>query len=143
MTGCARPDDGTQRVRVGAEVLLRDRLDLVRGQRVGLVTNHTGVIPEGDTTRSVIDALHAHPEVELVALYSPEHGIRGAIEGGERVADDTDPATGLPIHSLYGETRIPTPDMLAGVDVLLFDIQDIGARYYTYVWTMALAMEAA
>jgi uncharacterized protein YbbC (DUF1343 family) len=82
-------------------------------------------------------------DVELVALFSPEHGIRGQEEGGRRIGDDTDEKTGLPIHSLYGETRKPTPAMLEGLDALLFDIQDIGARYYTYVSTMALGMEAA
>jgi beta-N-acetylhexosaminidase len=92
---------------------------------------------------STIDRLHQADDVELVALFGPEHGIRGRVEGGERVADDIDPATGAPIYSLYGETRKPTPAMLEGLDLLLFDIQDIGARYYTYVWTMALAMEAA
>jgi uncharacterized protein YbbC (DUF1343 family) len=79
----------------------------------------------------------------MVALFSPEHGIRGDEEGGIRVEDQTDERSGLPVHSLYGETRKPTPDMLQGLDVLLYDIQDIGARYFTYVSTMAMAMEAA
>lgn len=112
---------------------------VLRG-RVGLITNHTGRSSTGEST---IDLLHGHPDVELVALFSPEHGIRGAAEAGERVASGRDERTGLPIHSLYGETRTPTPAMLRGLDVLVFDIQDIGARYYTYVWTMALAMRAA
>ena len=127
-------------VRPGIEVLLTDSLELVRGLRVGLVTNHTG-IDRG--RRSDIDLLVEHPEVELVALYSPEHGIRGEERAGAAIESGVDEQTGLPIHSLYGETRRPTPAMLEGVDVLLFDMQDVGARYYTYVSTMALAMEAA
>ncbi len=127
-------------VRPGVEVLLADSLHLVAGRRVGLVTNHTGFDGAGVST---IDLLHEHPEVELVALYSPEHGIRGTAEAGEHVASGVDGRTGLPIHSLYGATTKPTPEMLEGVEVLLFDIQDIGTRYYTYIYTMALAMEAA
>ena len=129
--------DGT---RPGIEVLLADSIHLVRGLRAGLVTNHTGIDRQGVST---IDLLHGDARLELVALYSPEHGIRGEAEAGELVDSGTDPRTGLPIHSLYGATRKPTPEMLEGVEVLLFDIQDIGARYYTYVYTMALAMEAA
>ncbi len=127
-------------VRPGIEVLLSDSLDLVRGRRVGLITNHTGRDRAGVPT---IDLLADHPEVELVALYSPEHGIRGSAEAGVRVSDSVDGRTGLPIHSLYGDTRSPTDEMLEGIEVLLFDIQDVGARYYTYLSTMALAMEAA
>ncbi|HEX2189202.1 MAG TPA: DUF1343 domain-containing protein [Longimicrobiaceae bacterium] len=127
-------------VRPGAEVLLRDSLHLVRGKRAGLITNHTAVSRDG---RSVIDLLNAAPEVRLVALFGPEHGIRGDIDGGERIASGRDARTGIPVHSLYGRTERPTPEMLRGIDVLLFDIQDIGARPYTYVWTMAMAMEAA
>ncbi|MDT8288056.1 MAG: DUF1343 domain-containing protein, partial [Elusimicrobiales bacterium] len=116
----------------------------MRGRRVGLLTNHTGrVRTPGGEVRSTADRLHAHPEVELVALFSPEHGIRGDAEAGEAVDSSTDAATGLPVHSLYGGTRRPTPQMLSGVEVLVFDIQDVGARYYTYLWTMTLAMEAA
>jgi uncharacterized protein YbbC (DUF1343 family) len=132
-------------VGLGIDALLTDSLHLVRGRRVGLITNHTGLSwpGGGDSAVSTIDRLAAAPEVDLVALFSPEHGIRGRARAGETVADEVDPATGIPIHSLYGETRRPTPAMLEGVDVLAFDIQDIGTRYYTYVWTMALAMEAA
>lgn len=136
------PEAGSpvQEVRPGLEVLLSDSLHLVRGHRVGLVTNHTGVDGEG---RSGIDLLHGADEVELVALYSPEHGIRGTAAEGVLVDSGRDSATGLPIHSLYGSTRKPTPEMLEGVEILLFDIQDIGTRYYTYIYTMALAMEAS
>jgi uncharacterized protein YbbC (DUF1343 family) len=127
-------------VRPGLEVLLADSIHLVRGRRVGLVTNHTGIDGRGVHG---IDLLMDHPEVSLVALFSPEHGIRGDAEAGVLVSSSVDLATGLPVHSLYGTTRKPTPDMLQGVEVLLFDIQDIGTRYYTYIYSMALAMEAA
>jgi uncharacterized protein YbbC (DUF1343 family) len=124
----------------GVEVLLADSIHLVRGLRTGLITNHTGIDAQG---RSIIDRLMEASEVELVALYSPEHGIRGTIRGGDQIDSGRDAASGLPIHSLYGETRKPTPVMLEGVEVLLFDIQDVGARFYTYVSTMAKGMEAA
>ena len=124
----------------GLEVLLRDSLHLVRGKRVGLITNHTAVTHDG---RSAIDLLHQHPEVELAALFGPEHGIRGTVDGGEHIGTTRDPRTGVVIYSLYGATQRPTAAMLRGIDVLLFDMQDIGARPYTYVWTMTMAMEEA
>jgi uncharacterized protein YbbC (DUF1343 family) len=124
----------------GLEVLLRDSAHLVRGRRVGFLTNQTAVTSDG---RSGIDLLHASPDVELVALYGPEHGLRGGIEGGVQIDTDRDAETGLPVFSLYGQVQRPTPEMLEGVEVLLFDMQDIGARPYTFVWTMAMAMEVA
>ena len=127
------------RVRLGIEVLLTDSAHLVRGKRVGLITNHTGVTPDG---RSTIDLLHRAPGVRLTALFAPEHGIRGQAAAGERIATGVDSATGVTIHSLYGETRVPTAEMLRDVDVVVFDIQDIGSRTYTYPWTMALSAEA-
>ncbi|MDE0898737.1 MAG: DUF1343 domain-containing protein [Longimicrobiales bacterium] len=127
-------------IRPGIEVLLDDSLHLVQGLRIGLVTNHTGIDRAGRTN---IDLLAEHEEIDLVALYSPEHGIRGKERAGAAIESGFDEQTGLPVHSLYGETRKPTTAMLEGVDVLLFDMQDIGARYYTYVSTMALAMTAA
>jgi uncharacterized protein YbbC (DUF1343 family) len=136
----AATDAPAPRVRPGIELLLTDSLHLVRGRRVGLITNQTGIDAGGVPS---IDRLQEAPEVELVALYAPEHGIRGTIRGGDVIESGRDARTGLPIHSLYGDTRKPTPEMLVGVEVLLFDIQDVGARYYTYLSTMALAMEAA
>lgn len=124
----------------GLEVLLRDSAHLVRGKRVGFLTNQTAVTSTG---ASGIDLLHASPEVSLVALYGPEHGLRGGVEGGTAIESAVDAKTGVPVFSLYGSTQRPTPAMLKGVDVLLFDMQDIGARPYTFVWTMAMAMEAA
>lgn len=139
--GDPAPEAPTEvQLRPGIDVLLDDSLHLVRERRIGLITNHTGLDRTG---RSSIDRLAEHPDVDLVALYSPEHGIEGRAEAGESVASRSDARTGLPIHSLYGETRRPTEAMLEGVDVLLFDLQDIGARYYTYVYTMAYAMEEA
>lgn len=124
----------------GLEVLLRDSAHLVRGRRVGFLTNQTAVTSTG---ASGIDLLHESPDVRLVALYGPEHGLRGGIEGGVKIEGGIDERTGVPVHSLYGGTQRPTPEMLRDVDVLLFDMQDIGARPYTFVWTMAMAMEAA
>jgi len=124
----------------GIEVLIRDSLHLVRGRRVGLITNHTAVTRDG---RSDVDVLFATPGVRLTALFGPEHGIRGNIDGGEHIAGGRDAKTGVPVYSLYGATERPTSAMLHDVDVLLFDIQDIGARPYTYVWTMTFAMEEA
>jgi uncharacterized protein YbbC (DUF1343 family) len=124
----------------GIDVLLDDRADLVQGRRVGLVTNPTGV---DRTLRSSIDRLAAHPDVTLVALFGPEHGVRGDAQAGDRVGSTRDPGTGVPVHSLYGEHREPTDAMLAGIDVLVFDIQDVGARFYTYPYTLANVMRAA
>ena len=124
----------------GIEVLLHDRLDLVHGKNVGLITNPTGVNRE---LVSDVDLLAHTPGVHLVALFGPEHGIRGAQQAGASVGSGRDPITGLPVYSLYGKTRQPTPAMLTGVDVLVFDIQAVGARFYTYLYTMADAMKAA
>ena len=117
------------RVLPGLEVLLRDSIHLVRGKRVGFITNQSAVSSTGE---SGIDLLHRAPGVQLVALYAVEHGLRGAVEGGVKIDASRDEKTGVPIHSLYGATQKPTPAMLQGVDVLLFDIQDIGARPYTF-----------
>jgi uncharacterized protein YbbC (DUF1343 family) len=105
-----------------------------------LITNHTGRDAKG---RSSIDVLHGTPGVRLTALFAPEHGIRGSAEGGALIPSGVDSATGVPIHSLYGSTKVPTSAMLSNIDVLVYDIQDVGARMYTYVWTMTLAAEAA
>jgi uncharacterized protein YbbC (DUF1343 family) len=127
-------------VLTGLEVLIRDSLHLVRGKRVGLITNQTAVTSTGE---HAVDVLARAPGVRLVALYGPEHGVRGTVEAGEHIGTQRDERTGVTVFSLYGETQKPTAQMLQGVDVLLFDIQDIGARPYTFVWTMAMAMEVA
>ncbi|HET9453245.1 MAG TPA: DUF1343 domain-containing protein [Gemmatimonadaceae bacterium] len=134
------PSPAAAQVRSGLEVLLSDSVHVLRGARVGLVTNHTGVDREG---RRNVDLLFRAPGVQLVALFGPEHGFAGVVRGGDRIGFARDSATGLPVHSLYGDTRVPTAAMLRDVDVLVYDIQDVGARVYTYVWTMALAAEAA
>ena len=124
----------------GVEQFLADVPAAVRGKRVGLITNHTGVDANG---RSIIDRLFASRDLKLVALFGPEHGIRGTAADGEKISSGVDRATRLPIFSLYGETRTPTRRMLVNVDVLVFDMQDVGARPYTYISTMGLAMRAA
>lgn len=129
----------SSRVIIGAEQLFAPEFfSQIQDKNIGLITNHTGVLPDG---QHLIDVLYEHPEVELSLLFGPEHGLRG--EADTQVDDGTDPETGLKIISLYGETRKPTAEMLDQIDVLLFDIQDIGARYYTYIKTMLWAQEAA
>jgi len=133
---------GVKRVRVkaGVEVLSRRSFEIIKDKRVGLVTNQTGVT---ESLRHVVDILYESPEIKLTALFGPEHGIRGDLQDGHVVESYADRRTGVPVYSLYGETKKPTMDMLSNVDVLLFDIQDVGARYYTYIYTMSYAMEAA
>src|SRR5256714_1997264 len=126
------------KVLTGIDVLERDGFKQLAGMRVGLVTNHTGRDRAGRTT---IDVLHKAPGVKLVALFSPEHGIRGLAD--EKISDSKDEQTGLPIYSLYGETRRPRPEQLKDLDALVFDIQDIGTRFYTYISTVGLVMEEA
>ncbi|WP_188206806.1 exo-beta-N-acetylmuramidase NamZ family protein [Alkalibacillus aidingensis] len=129
-----------KQVELGVEVLLNEQKDLIDGKNVGLITNPTGVDRE---LNSIVDTLHNDPDTEPTALYGPEHGVRGDAQAGEYVEYYIDEKTGLPVYSLYGETRKPTPDMLEDIEVLLFDIQDVGTRFYTYIYTMAFAMEAA
>lgn len=124
----------------GIEVLLRDELGALQGKRIGLVTNMTGVDRK---LRSDVDLLVARSEFRLVALFGPEHGVRGDAQAGEHVDASHDAVTGLPVYSLYGKTREPTSEMLKDIDVLLFDIQDIGTRYYTYPYTLANVLKAA
>lgn len=128
------------RIQTGIEVLKAQNFRCLEGKRVGLITNPTGVDNE---LRSTIDILHEAPNVNLVALYGPEHGVRGDVHAGDHVSDQRDPATGLPVYSLYGKTRKATPEMLKDIDVLVYDIQDIGCRSFTYISTLGLAMEAA
>ncbi|MGH7574279.1 MAG: exo-beta-N-acetylmuramidase NamZ family protein [Longimicrobiales bacterium] len=127
-------------VRPGVEVFVENPPEIVRGKRVGLITNHSGRTIDG---KSTIDALYEHADLRLVALFAPEHGIRGTADAGDRIESGRDEKTGLPVHSLYGDTQKPTPEMLRDVDVLVYDIQDVGVRQYTYESTLALAMEAA
>ncbi|MCD8207938.1 MAG: DUF1343 domain-containing protein [Bacteroidales bacterium] len=126
-------------VHPGIEVLRDMDFAPLVGKRVGLVTNPSGVDRE---LRSTIDILHNAGTFELVALFGPEHGVRGDIYAGDKVSDSIDPKTGLPVRSLYGSTRKPTPEMLAGIDIMVYDIQDVGARSYTFISTLGLVMEA-
>jgi uncharacterized protein YbbC (DUF1343 family)/CubicO group peptidase (beta-lactamase class C family) len=126
------------KVLTGIDVLERDGFKQLAGLRIGLVTNHTGRNRAG---RQTIDVLNKAPGVRLVALFSPEHGIRGLAD--EKISDSKDEATGLPIYSLYGETRRPKPEQLKGLDALVYDIQDVGARFYTYISTLGYVMEEA
>ena len=125
-------------VKTGIEVLRERDFDLLKGKRVGLVTNPTGV---DNQLRSTIDILHEH--VQLVALFGPEHGVRGNFAAGDHVGDQVDGTTGVPVYSLYGKNRKPNKEALEQVDVIVYDIQDIGVRSYTYISTMGLVMEAA
>jgi uncharacterized protein YbbC (DUF1343 family) len=113
---------------------------LFQGKNIGIITNHTAY---NKNDYHIIDIFLEMPGVKVVALFGPEHGIRGKEAAGDLINDQIDSATKIPIYSLYGKIRKPTPDMLQGIDVLVFDIQDIGARFYTYIYTMSLAMEAA
>jgi uncharacterized protein YbbC (DUF1343 family) len=133
-----QPKLKTAEVLNGIDVLKREQFAPLKGKKIGLITNHTGIDRERNQT---IDLLLAADGVELKALFSPEHGIRGLLD--EKVADGKDEKTGLPIYSLYGERRAPSPEQLQGLDALVFDIQDIGCRFYTYVATMGNCMEAA
>jgi len=133
----ARPVE-TAEVLNGIDVLKRNKFQQLRGLKVGLITNHTGADRERNST---IDLLHGAEGVQLAALFSPEHGIRGLFD--EKVGDSRDEKTGLPVHSLYGERRSPSPEQLAALDALVFDIQDIGCRFYTYISTMGNCLEAA
>ena len=126
-------------VDTGAARLAGDRFAMLRGKRVGLVTNHTGRV--GDAR--LIDLMSRAPGVTLAAVLTPEHGLTGMAEAGAKVAGGVDVATGIKVHSLYGSAYKPTPAMLAGLDVLVFDMQDIGTRFYTYISTMGLCMQAA
>ena len=136
------PDDNLkgQSVATGLEVLINSKFELLDGKKIGLITNPTGV---DHNLRSTIDILSDALNVKLVALFSPEHGVRGDFAAGEQIGTIIDPLTKLPVYSLYGKTRKPTAEMLKGIDILVYDVQDIGSRSYTYISTLGLAMEAA
>lgn len=144
LISCSQPDEMTAeqkepiKVKTGAEMLIENHLDELEGKRVGLVMNPTARI--GDT--HMLDTLMAL-DVNISALFAPEHGFRGEAGAGEKIEDGVDQQTGLPVFSLYGDTRKPTPEMLEEVDLLIFDMQDVGARFYTYNATMGLVIEAA
>lgn len=128
------------RVKTGAESLRDKGFASISGLKVGLVTNPTSILPDRS---SIIDVLRKAPNVKLLALFGPEHGVRGDVPAGDYIATYTDKRTNVPVYSLYGATKVPTAAMLKGIDVLLFDIQDIGARSYTYLSTLGSVMEGA
>lgn len=130
----------SKELKLGVDVVLSSEKKLLKGKRVGLITNPTGVDQD---LNSIVDRFYNDKDINLTALYGPEHGVRGDAQAGSYVDFYIDEETGLPVYSLYGKTRKPTPEMLENVDVLVFDIQDVGTRFYTYIYTMALAMEAA
>jgi uncharacterized protein YbbC (DUF1343 family) len=127
------------RVKIGAEILIEKHLDLIKGKKIGIVTNHTGILPDG---RHIVDVLNEIEGVKIVAFFGPEHGIRGEVPDGKSISHGVDAKTGIPVFSLYGEVKKPTEEMLKDIDVLIFDIQDVGARFYTYISTMSYCMEA-
>ncbi len=126
-------------MKLGIDVFFESRFQEFKGKRIGLVTNMTGV---NHRLVPTIDLFHAHPDIELTALYGPEHGIRGDAKEGEKLDSFIDPYTKVPVYSLYGASKKPSKQMLDSVDVIFFDLQDIGARYYTFIYTMAYVMEA-
>jgi uncharacterized protein YbbC (DUF1343 family) len=126
-------------VKLGLTVLLEDKLDFIAGKSVGLITNPTGV---NESLESNISLFCKHPDIKLKAIFSPEHGLWGAAQDAIRVSSFKYRDTDIPVYSLYGDNREPTPEMLKGLDILVFDIQDVGARFYTYISTMSMAMEA-
>ena len=146
LAACSKPRPDSSRpaspatVRPGAEVLIAEHLDLIRGKRIGLITNHTAILSDG---QHVLDVLKATPGASVAALFSPEHGFMGTAPDGALVGDARDEKSTIKIHSLYGDTNKPTPEMLQGIDLLVFDIQDVGVRFYTYTSTLFLSLEAA
>src|SRR2546425_5534933 len=130
-----------RQIKLGLERLLEEQSHLIRGGRVGLICNQASV---NHSLRHAADLLHEHPEIQLQALFGPQHGIRGDVQDNMiETAHTMDPQTGLPIHSLYSETREPTEAMLKDLDVLIFDMQDVGCRIYTFAYRMANCMMAA
>ena len=129
-----------QKVKAGLDVFLMNHLSMLKGKRVGIVTNQTGIASSGE---HIVDILSGIEDLSISALYAPEHGIRGDLPDGTKVASYADKRTGIQVWSLYGEHLKPTQEMLEDVDVLIYDIQDVGARFYTYISTMGLVMEAA
>ena len=127
-------------VKVGADKLAENSFNVLKGKHVGVITNHSAILSDG---LHIADALNKNNNFKIMAFFGPEHGIRGDSPDGIKISHEDDPKTKIKIYSLYGKINKPTPEMLDGVDALLYDIQDIGARFYTYISTLFLAMEAA
>ena len=139
IAGCTTKENSSGKTLTGLD-RVNEFQDLFQGKRIGIITNHTAYNSNGE---HISDIFLAMPDVRVTAFFGPEHGIRGKADAGEKIADQKDPLSDIPIYSLYGKTRKPTEEMLANVDVLVFDIQDVGARFYTYIYTMAYGMQAA
>lgn len=140
ISACAQSKEENAKVEVGADLIVSADLNLIDGKNVGIIANHTAVLSNGT---HLVDTLHSLGNVNVVALFGPEHGIRGDVTAGGGIDDAVDAKTGIPIYSLYGKIRKPTKEMLEGIDVLMFDIQDVGSRFYTYISTMYNCIEAA
>jgi uncharacterized protein YbbC (DUF1343 family) len=123
----------------GADILIIDHLDLLKGKRLGIVTNHTAVLNNGI---HLVDTLNSIDGINITALFGPEHGIRGMTAAGKEIKSDFDSKTGIPVHSLYGKDKKPTKEMLNDIDIVLYDIQDVGVRFYTYISTMYYVLQA-
>jgi uncharacterized protein YbbC (DUF1343 family) len=138
---------GQSRVKTGDEVFVENHLEMIKGKKVGIITNQSGILQAADSAhrngRNIIDVLSNLPGTKVVAIFAPEHGIRGVQSAGEYTNDSVDERTGIRIYSLYGKTTKPSPAMLKGINVLIYDIQDVGARFYTFVSTLDLTLEAA
>jgi uncharacterized protein YbbC (DUF1343 family) len=128
-----------QVLRTGADKLISENLDLLKGKNIGLVTNHTGLLSDG---RHLVDVLTSYKEFKLAGIFAPEHGIRGDLQAGEEIAGGKDAVTGVTVFSLYGSDRKPTKEMLKGIDVMIFDIQDVGVRFYTYISTLYYVLQS-
>lgn len=137
--GAVTPPQELEHVLTGLDVLQRMDFEPLVGKNVGIITNHTALNREG---QHLVDLLHAHKEVGIAAIFGPEHGFRGDAQAGDAIPGGVDSATGAPVYSLYGKDREPTAQMLEGIDLLIYDIQDVGARFYTYISTMGYVLEA-
>lgn len=137
--GCSIKTNMQERVFTGAEVLISDSLHLIKNKKVGLVSNHTGLLNSGE---HIAEVLFQISDVQLAALFGPEHGFSGNTPDGEKIHNTTSNFNNIPVYSLYGENFKPTPEMFKNIDIVLFDIQDIGSRFYTYISTMFYVMEA-
>jgi len=142
----ASSSPGQTIVKTGDEVFIENHLELIRGKKVGIITNQSGILLGCDSIhsngRNIVDVLSEYPGTKVAAIFAPEHGIRGVESAGEYTNDSVDPKTGIPIFSLYGRITKPSPAMLQGIDVLIYDIQDVGARFYTFISTLDLTLEA-
>lgn len=140
LTSCSDKQLVSKHVLTGADVLLSEKLELIKNKKLGIITNHTALLSTG---AHLVDTLFGRDDINIISLFGPEHGIRGDAPDGHSIKDGIDSKTGLNVYSLYGKTRKPSQEMLKNIDVLIFDIQDIGARFYTFISTMFFAIEAA